>query len=771
MKKFTILLMTCFSFIQQANAQTEIYGSKEYGRLFDLTYDQQVENKIYSISLNNHLMVSNDNGKNWDILYSHPDGNILNLKYIPSANALSFYSRNASVDKLFIYDINQKKISKTFTLPPQNADSQWIDEYSIWNDDTNIALVIQGYKIGLSGYAKVQYTKDAGKTWSEVYYTADNLNIFPSKVAIHPSNSSKLYMTMGNGNTDVDGGLWISENEGNSWTDKLPGVVLNPIAFNPENSNELYAGTGITFGLLPENLYKSTDAGETWNIVPFEWNDYLLNDIVSINYNPHNPQEIFILEDDEVVRSFDGGQTWTSKIYENAADNVEDYYYGTKASFNPFNSSEVVVTSNYYPLFSTDKGENFERIKTPYFLTSGNLHYVKTNDETNFYYGVQSGYVRYNPENNQEFAYNIRGLNISSIGGGTSIFPDYSKTGKLFTFSGGFMGSSLEVSSDYGETTNYLYNSFKSTLDNVTKIDDANIYASLSSLGASAEIVKINYSNLDDVQITNIPTPNEDGAIRSIILDSSNPSNLWISQQGGIYKTSNLGENWQRVSNGLENLNLDMDLIIKVAQNPLNKNEFILTSTNGLYKSVDNGDNWTKIYDGIIHNVAFSTINNGQIIAAIHDSDYSKFTIIYSNDSGESWETVDNNELYNPQTTSIYNSTTFNFLDKQAEIFVATGDLGVLKYTLDLENLSISNPIQVGKNATKIYPNPVKDVLNIDVISDQKIKSVEIFNLLGAKVNQSNKQQIDVNNLTKGIYLLKISLENGKTEQHKFIKE
>lgn len=70
------------------------------------------------------------------------------------------------------------------------------------------------------------------------------------------------------------------------------------------------------------------------------------------------------------------------------------------------------------------------------------------------------------------------------------------------------------------------------------------------------------------------------------------------------------------------------------------------------------------------------------------------------------------------------------------------------------------------------YPNPVKNILNLSYI--QEISSVEIFNLLGQKVNSNkinaNSAQIDMSNLSKGAYMVKVT-SNDQVKTIKVIKE
>ncbi|WP_445749282.1 T9SS type A sorting domain-containing protein [Polaribacter sp.] len=75
------------------------------------------------------------------------------------------------------------------------------------------------------------------------------------------------------------------------------------------------------------------------------------------------------------------------------------------------------------------------------------------------------------------------------------------------------------------------------------------------------------------------------------------------------------------------------------------------------------------------------------------------------------------------------------------------------------------------KNNFLIYPNPVKDVLNIDSLIESDFE-YEIFNSQGKKVLNSKSffRKIDLSNLKQGIYFLKID-NNQNKNIYKFIKE
>lgn len=73
-------------------------------------------------------------------------------------------------------------------------------------------------------------------------------------------------------------------------------------------------------------------------------------------------------------------------------------------------------------------------------------------------------------------------------------------------------------------------------------------------------------------------------------------------------------------------------------------------------------------------------------------------------------------------------------------------------------------------NTIKVHPNPVSSVL---YLSGNQIKKTEIYTTSGALVvsETGNVNNINVNSLTKGIYILKVETTDGKTEILKITKE
>ncbi len=89
-------------------------------------------------------------------------------------------------------------------------------------------------------------------------------------------------------------------------------------------------------------------------------------------------------------------------------------------------------------------------------------------------------------------------------------------------------------------------------------------------------------------------------------------------------------------------------------------------------------------------------------------------------------------------------------------------------YIFTSSNLA-TNETNLSKNDVKIYPNPAKDFIN--VTSKKEINSIEILEQSGKKISESKELKINVSQLPKGIYILKIKFTNESSSIQKLIKQ
>jgi hypothetical protein len=73
-------------------------------------------------------------------------------------------------------------------------------------------------------------------------------------------------------------------------------------------------------------------------------------------------------------------------------------------------------------------------------------------------------------------------------------------------------------------------------------------------------------------------------------------------------------------------------------------------------------------------------------------------------------------------------------------------------------------------NSFVLYPNPVKDLLYIKSNDFSTIKNIKIIDLQGKLIIEDANETINVNSLSKGLYIIKVITEEGEFTK-KIIKE
>jgi hypothetical protein len=113
-----------------------------------------------------------------------------------------------------------------------------------------------------------------------------------------------------------------------------------------------------------------------------------------------------------------------------------------------------------------------------------------------------------------------------------------------------------------------------------------------------------------------------------------------------------------------------------------------------------------------------------------------------------------------------------------ASIFFNFGTTGALagEKTYYFDNVNYGTPLLNNTEFTvsnfSLYPNPVKNVLNIS--SEAEIKEVNIYNTLGQLVvsqsQSSNSVALSTESLSKGVYIIAVHIQN-EIIRKQFIKE
>lgn len=762
--KFTLALLFLYVVsIQNANAQVQLQGNTEYGQLFDITYSTSQEDVLYAHTVTNHVVTSTDGGDTWDILYSDPleeYATIKNLELLDDGTTLTFNVRSegTNYNAIVLFDLTTETVTKSYNPPNSFEVDILIESYDVLDSNTDVVLMHTTYSLGGSYTHEVFYTNDGGTSWNSVYYSPVNDDVSVNNVAIAPNQADKIFIMRGVSPTRTVGGLLVSTNAGANWVEKIPGNTYNPIAFNPDNQDDILLGTFYPDENHVQNLYRSQDGGETWNIVPLDWTMMSYGNMNDIEFNPNNTDQIIVLEENEIAVSTDNGATWDNFVY-NTID-PQSYYNGLKVSFNPFTNDEVAISTNFFPFISEDIGETLTKLDNPFINSTGTISAFTSEEANHVYYGLRSGYIHKDLQENTENGYALQALD-QTFGSPLKVYADPVVEGRVFTNNRVINTSYISVSNEHGANSQLALSSmFFLLLEDVsTSVTNPNI----SWLSTGIEIHKLDLTDLENIVDENIAVPQLGQVIEAIQVDRENGDTVWMSQSINFYMTTDGGATWELSNTGLEDLTEGDDLILDIEQNPLNPDQLMLATTQGVYLSNDKGSTWSLILSEFTNRVAFSTITENAIVATTHYSDgfnvplpVAKATINFSKDSGETWETISPEMLDYPVTET----SAFTFSENEADVYFGVLDLGLIKYTIDLTTLSVSSEF-VNNNPIVLYPNPVSETISID--TREQVEAVTIYNIAGQRVlNVSNyNQPIRVSALQAGIYVVRVETANG----------
>lgn len=176
------------------------------------------------------------------------------------------------------------------------------------------------------------------------------------------------------------GGIFKTNDGGANWRpvfDEFSELSIGHLTFDPSNSNIVYAGTGDSnipsYVFNGEGVFKSTDAGETWQAIGLTQ----VGIISKIVVHPTQPQTLFVSamgnpyvrnNDRGVYKTTDGGQTWQQVLFVSnqagASDLVIDPL-NPQVLYASFwdrirNNSESIVYGPHARVYkSTDGGANW----------------------------------------------------------------------------------------------------------------------------------------------------------------------------------------------------------------------------------------------------------------------------------------------------------------------------------------------------------------------------------------------------------------------------
>lgn len=777
MKKL-VLFIYLFLALENASAQIEFIGNNSYGRIFDLTYHPTIQNRVYALSMFNHILVSNDNGSNWEIFFSMQNARIEKLEFYDN-NTISFATSNRLASSIYLLDVNTVQIIYQYNVPIPPSDSLSIYRYNILPTNRNVLALVEYYNDELfSVRSTAYYTNDGGVSWkiiNESYNVETGINNMILDVAIAPNNPQKIFISkFGNGSEgDIPGGgLYLSNDVGETWEPKILDNNFDNITFRPDNPDEVLIATQFAFFEgIEEGLYKSIDGGNTFSEISIDWYDFVSNTITDIRYDYNNPDRVIVLEENQVIITQDSFNTIQNTIYSTSPDdfNINDYFSGLKASFNPFVANEIYISGNYFPFLSQDSGASFTKKDNPFFDASLNTNLYKENNQAkHIYHGLQFGYLHKDVTTTTDDVYDLLPLNNLTANNATALFVDENREGRVYTVTGDNLNPVLNIKENHGDLNLISLPNFGANVVKSHKNNSNLLWVSFiggdEQGNTFSRIFRVNINDPNNPQLDEVNLP-ATGICMAMLFDEFDDNVKIVSLSGLLYKTIDNGLTWSQLSNGLEQIDSNGGIIFDVSRNSLNQDQLLLSSSTGLFLSNDFGTTWEMILDENVNKAQFSPISIDTIIAFKYSSDFGSFELFSSINMGDSWQNISNDDLLNV----ISSQADLVFNEDSADIYIGTIDLGLMKYRLNFSGLNTPN---FNEEEVLIYPMPSHDLINIESKAGNSITGVKLTDMVGKLVLQeTNKNVIDVSTLQNGIYILSMKFSDGNILVKKIIKE
>ena len=297
-------------------------------------------------------------------LEGHPSND--RIIYAGAAGGGVWKSNNGGASFQPIFDEHPQSIG-CIRLDPENPDNTvWVGTGETWTRNS--------VSIGDGLFKSI----DGGVTWDKIGFEGSERI---SSIEINPRNTNEMYVgVLGAlwGNSDQRG-VYKSVDGGATWEKVLyidERTGCSDVIMDPQDPNVLYASlwefrrTAWSFhsGGTNSALYKSTDAGKTWNKIHNGFPEGKLGRI-AVAVAPSNPDILYaVLEtekdsDKGLYRSEDAGKSW-NRLNGDFGLVVRPFYF-SRIVVDP-KDPDVVVKAGLFGSISRDGGKTFKNL--------GNMH-------------------------------------------------------------------------------------------------------------------------------------------------------------------------------------------------------------------------------------------------------------------------------------------------------------------------------------------------------------------------------------------------------------
>ena len=623
---------------------------------------------------------------------------------------------------------------------------------------------------------------DGGTSWSNtgMHYNPIYRNI--NKILINPLNPNKMFAASSEG-------VYRSKNGGATWVLVYHSSEVKDLKYKPNDTTVIY-GSGSYF-------IRSANGGNNFSAVTAT----LPNDTVRIEFDvtEANPDYVYAVASrpdntfEGVYRSEDGGLTFYPRCNapnilgysELGDDDAGQAWYDLAIAVSPSNANEVFVGGvNVWK--SLDGGANFT-VNTMWY-TGSSINYIHCDIHSlNFYgdtlYCGSDGGIFYTADHGYSWVDLSDGLGIAQFYGmGSSESDPYTIAAGAQDIGSNVMKNGLWTHVFGADGMEAIVNNF----------DPQTIYVSFQSGG----ILKSTDGgdNFDNAK----PYDTIDGDwVTPYVMDAANGDVLYAGYQE-IYKTTDGAQSWTQLTNNLTG-GLNINKLVVAGSD---SNYIYASESEFLYVTTDGGLNWYTYNPSVgmyISCIAVDPENPLRIWLTL--TSYYDDKILYSTNAGNSFTDITGNltnmgfnciafqknahgALYlGTQTGIFYKDTTMtdwisynydlpNVKINELEINYTLGMIRAATYGRGIWEAPLFDHIGISENAPalkfEIYPNPAKDILNIQfeetLVGNTEIK---LFNVVGTLTKQAalkssaKKISFDISQLAPGTYFIKVFSSKG----------
>ncbi len=524
-------------------------GLDEVLIVFNIVIDPQDTDTIYAglaggIGLGiGNIYKSEDGGGTWEMKDegiprysggSHTNG-IISLAIDPDNPSLLYAGTNNDYGAFKSSDGGETWMAINDCLPGSEGSRPSIGALAINPYNSNrLSGIIEGLADG--GY----YIFDDDNGWKKISQTYELTS--GSHLYFHPTNPSVIYSSGG-----LSGSFMISTDAGITWEQSLghpdSGRIAD-IAFHPSSPNTIYAASDIGLSVPKGGVYKSDNQGESWF---FASHGITATAILSVAIDPQNPDYIYGgTGSGRVFRTSDGGKTWSMGYYYINPHQVS-YSLGFEVydiAVHPLNSQNIYVASgNFYK--STDHGETFNKIEE---VEDARCIAMAPGTSNPIYVGGSFGHGIYVSSDS--------GLTWTQRNDGLPIFGDYicpilslaiDPNDTSIVWAGTQYGGGIVKSSDCGEHWEVKGLTDENFVDAIAVTPDN---SNTILVGAGFWDGKI-YKSVDGGE-TWSEKLSEIGFVQDIEFDPSNSKRIYVATEGnGVLRSTDGGETWHDFSEGI----------------------------------------------------------------------------------------------------------------------------------------------------------------------------------------------------------------------------